>query len=151
MLRIALLLALLVPVACGGGKKKGPETAEVSAAKELPKDIPDDDKSRAFAERLMKHDAKNFTPTDAPGPRFVYQTMTFQPDMSWQADARVIAEGETFDCRELGSWTMDPAETEHTANMSWQMNKSTCPGRPEKAAMRVRVTIEKGEYKVEMR
>lgn len=152
MFRLTLLLALATVVACGGKEKK-PETAPAGeAALEMPKDVPDDDASKAFARKLMKHKARDFRPTEASGAQLVYKTMTFNPDHTWVATALMTADGETFDCNERGTWKMDAADDRDTAHMDWKLEKSTCAGRPQEGNMRVHVRIsDEGDYKVVMR
>jgi hypothetical protein len=147
MIRYALVLALIVFPACAG-KKKGPPTIEEKVEKA---NVPDDKTSEAFAERLLKNPAREFRPTDNAGATFVYHEMKFRPNNTWEAQAEMTAEGEAFNCQESGTWTMDKAESESTAMMTWKMDKTTCAGRPDSADMRVKVTIEKGEYDIKLR
>lgn len=151
MFRLTVLLSLATLVACGG-KKKEPETSGEVAAVELPSDIPDDDASKAFARKLMKHKARDFRPTEASGAQLVYKTMTFNPDHTWVATALMTAQDETFDCTERGTWKMDKADDRDTAHMNWKLEKSTCAGRPQEGDMRVHVRItDEGDYHVVMR
>jgi hypothetical protein len=155
MFRPALLLATLSFVACaakhpssaGPSAPAGGEAAEsVDHAK-----IPDDAASKAFAQRLVKFDAKDFRPTDAPGAAFVYKTLDFRGDNTWLAMAQMSADGETVDCKEEGTWEMDPAIDDHTATMEWKLTRTSCAGRPENNVMRVKVGIEDGEYRIAIR
>lgn len=151
MSRFLLPFLLLTLFACGGASKKDVGTSPAAESVEMPKDIPQDAASQAFARKLMKNQVVNFRPTDASGASFVYKTLTFKPDNSWDAESGMEADGETIECREVGSWTMDAAEDEHTAMMTWTLGKTTCPGRPEQGKLRVKVHIEKGEYTIQIR
>ncbi|MFZ5476988.1 MAG: hypothetical protein ACOZNI_09465 [Myxococcota bacterium] len=147
MIRYALVLALIAFPACAG-KKKGPPTIEEKVERA---NVPSDAASEAFAEKLLRNPAKEFRPTDAAGASFVYHEMKFKPNNTWEAQAEMKAEGESFTCQEFGSWEMDKAEDENTSMMTWKMEKTTCAGRPDADTMRVKVTIEKGEYKILVR
>lgn len=152
MSRILLPLLLVSLVACGPKKSDGAGASPAAGQDvEMPTDVPKDENSQAFARKLMKNQATNFKPTDASGASFVYKTLTFKPDMSWRAEAVMEADGETMDCAEMGSWTMDAADDEHSAMMTWKLGKTTCAGRPENNTMRVKVRIEKGEYTIQVR
>jgi hypothetical protein len=57
-----------------------------------------------------------------------------------------------MECVETGDWTMDPAEDEDTASMTWTINKTNCAGREVGTVQRVRMTLLKdGSFKVEFR
>jgi hypothetical protein len=153
MLR-SLLPLLLVLTGCA--KKSETNTA---AAADAPKEetidgakYPDDANSKAFVEKLIKHDATNFKPTDAgAGASFIYKTIDFKADNTWWAAAQMTADGETIDCKEQGTWELDPATDEHTAAMTWKLNRSSCAGRPSDDTLRLKVGIDKGEYRIVFR
>ena len=46
---------------------------------------------------------------------------------------------------------MDPAADEHTAPMTWKLHRTTCAGRPEDSVLRLKVNIDKGEYRIVFR
>lgn len=153
MLR-SVLLASLVLTACA--KNSGASTA---AASDAPKDetadgatYPDDANSKSFVEKLVKHNVTRFKPTDAgAGASFVYTSVDFRADNTWWAEAQMTADGETIDCKEQGTWEMDAASDEHTAAMTWTLNRSTCAGRPSADTLRLKVNIDKGEYRIVFR
>jgi hypothetical protein len=152
MIRYTLVLALIAAPACAG-KNKNVETAPNIDEKVERATTPDDKNSELFAERLLSFPATDFRPTDGSGASFTYRTMKFRgKGNAWESDAEMNAGGETIQCQEFGTWTMDPAEDETTAMMTWKMEKTTCAGRPSTADMRVKVTIdEKGNYDIKIR
>jgi hypothetical protein len=152
MLRPAILLTTLALFGCapkhtGGGAAATSSPAESGGSVSNAK-VPDDATSKAFAEKLLKFQAKDFRPADNNGAGFIYKTITFRDDNTWVAEAQMSADDETVDCKEAGTWTMDPAADEHTASMEWKLDKTTCAGRPENNIMRVKVGIDQGEYRI---
>lgn len=154
MLTVALSL-LLTLTGCGdkkpaasGGSSSGAAAAGVTEATK----IPDDEKSRAFAERLIANPARDFKPTDNSDAQFVYRTLTFKPNNDWTAQADLTAQGEKVECVERGTWSMDPAMENDTATMEWKVEYTNCPGRPTTNIMRVKVSINQGGvYTVQFR
>lgn len=155
MFRTMILLSALLPlVACG--EKKAPASSGSAAAASSEESIdgakyPDDAASKAFVTRLIRVDAKDFEPMDAAGAKFIYKSVDFKNDNTWWAAAQMTADGETFDCKEQGTWEMDPAIDEHTAEMTWKLNRSSCAGRPQEGTLRLKVGIDGGEYRIVFR
>ncbi|MDP2315887.1 MAG: hypothetical protein Q8P41_23525 [Pseudomonadota bacterium] len=153
MFRSALVLTTLLLAACGAKKTEPKATASAAPAEEsiAGAKIPDDAASKSFAEKLIKHDATNFKPTDAAGAGFIYRTVDFKSDNTWWAMAEMSADGETIECKEQGTWELDTAADEHTAPMTWTLTRTSCAGRPENNVLRLKVNIEKGEYRIVFR
>ncbi len=147
-----LALPLLVLTTAGCAKKSGGSATAAPAADVMGKvNVPKDDNSRSFAGKILSHDITNFTPSGGDGMKFVYKTLSFRNDNTWDADA-VLGEGEdSVGCKEHGTWTMEAAKDEHTADMAWVRDHTTCPGRDQSATLRVNVSIAKGEYTISMR
>lgn len=149
MFLAALPLLLLAAPAC---KKKEDNTAPAASAPSadvLGKvDVPNDDLSKAFAGKILTHVVTNYTLADGNGMKFVYKSLTFSNDNTWWSDA-VIGEGDdSVGCKEQGTWSMESASDEHTANVSLKMDKTTCPGREQSGMTRLNVNIAKGEYTI---
>jgi hypothetical protein len=155
MIRSVLPLAtLLLLTACA--KKADAPKASAEAAGPAEESIegaqyPADPNSKSFVERLIRVEAKDFRPTDAPGAAFVYKTIDFRNDNTWTAQAVMTADGESFDCKEQGTWEVDPAMDENTASMTTKLTKTSCAGRPDSETLRLKVKIEKGEYTIVFR
>ena len=153
MLRSLLPLVLVLT-----GCPKNTETSTAAAA-DAPKgesidgaSYPNDANSKSFVEKLIRTDIKDFRPTDAGGGAgFIYKSVDFKADNSWAAASQMTADGETIDCTEQGTWSIDPAESDATAATTLEMTRSNCAGRPDKDTMRLKITIEKGEYKIVFR
>jgi hypothetical protein len=139
----------LLLVACGD--KAAPVEAAPEAAPVGPK-IPDDAQSHRFAEKLMALQISDWAPDDSGDVEFKYTRLTFNPDNTWVATGYVAVIDERVDCKEVGSWQMDPAESETTANMTWTIEKTTCPGREAGRELRLSMSIlANGQFKVKMR
>ncbi|MDP2305068.1 MAG: hypothetical protein Q8P18_03490 [Pseudomonadota bacterium] len=153
MIRSALLVTTILLAACGAKKTEPTASGSDAPAQESIEGakFPDDASSKSFAEKLIKFDAKDFKPTDGAGPVFIYRSIDFKPNNTWLAMAEMSADGETIECKEEGTWEMDPAADEHTAAMTWTLGRTTCAGRPESSILRLKVNIEKGEYRIVFR
>ena len=141
---LSALIGLTV-IASACGEKAPPEAAATAAAEAAPVgNIPDDAASRDFAEGLAAAKIEHFKPSDGMGATFVYNTMQFSPDNTWTAAGYVEAGGESMDCKESGTWTMDPAISETTAMMTWALGETDCAGRSTPNETRIEVTLVKG-------
>jgi hypothetical protein len=153
MHRLPLLFPVLLLTACGE-KAVAPAPAPVEAASaassEPTPDTPSDAASRAFAKRLLSTPVSDFRPGEG-GVDFVYRSLTFRGDNSFVAEARMSFDGESIDCTETGTWTMDAASGDGQASMTWAMTKTTCAGRPANVDTRVQLTADGGGWKVEVR
>jgi hypothetical protein len=146
-----MTLAFALALACGDK----PETETAAAAEPAPKStlVPDDKLSQAFGDKLFELDIKRFKPVDAAGgASLVYSSVTFQPDGSWLAKGEVSVADESMPCQEAGTWSMDAASTKDTADMSWNIEKTSCAGREAPQELRLEVTIlDSGNVKVKFR
>lgn len=151
----SFLLSTVILLAAACGEKTETNTAAAADAPQAESidgaTVPGDEASRSFATSLVRTNVTNFKPTDAAGAKFVYKTVDFRGDNTWEAAAEMSADGETIECRESGTWEMDAAESATTANMTWAMTKSTCAGRPDTDNLRLKVTVAKGEYTIVFR
>lgn len=155
MFHVALVV-LLSLTGCGDKKpaeSNGSAAAAASSGVSDATKIPGDDKSKAFANRLIATPARDFKPTDASsGATFIYHSLEFKADNTWVADAKMLADGEEIVCAERGEWSMDAAEANDTASMDWKVTYTNCPGRPKDNIMRVKVMISPiGVYNVAFR
>lgn len=152
MTRITALLAVLCLVACG--KKDAPASSggeNAKAASAASADVPKDQNSQDFATWLINHPVHSFKPVDNGGASFVYVTMSFRADNSWVTTARMGDGEDTIECKEEGTWTMEPAESAAVAMMTWHMTRSTCPGRPPETIMRTKVAADGTDYRIYFR
>lgn len=152
MKRILVVASLFALAACG--KKEEPASSGSTAAADnaaAGANVPNDANSKAFAAELIKNPVHNFAPSDNSGARFVYVTLTFAKDNTWIALSRLGEGDESVDCKEMGTWTMDPATSATSATMEWKLTETTCPGRPKNNIMRASVNMEGGDYKISFR
>ncbi len=142
-------LSLLLAVACGD--KQAPVEAAAEPAASGP-EIPGDANSKKFADKLLSLTITNWSPEDSGDVEFKYSSLQFNASNGWNAAAYVAIMDERVDCKELGSWSMDPAESATTANMTWTIEKTTCPGRDAGRELRLQMSIlNDGSFKVKMR
>lgn len=146
---IAMALATLV--ACG--EKEESSTSAVEEATESASTVvPADKVSQAYGKRLFSAEITRFKPVDGGGADFVYDDLTFKPDGSWSANGKVTIADESMECKEMGTWTMDPAESESQATLSWTVDKTNCAGREDGTTLRAMLILDKdGSYTVKMR
>ena len=147
MKRTSLLAALALglvasPALAGKKKKKAMPEAKVPAAAAAPT-TPDDGASKKFGMQLMTSTLRNFRPSDG-GAKFQYDAMTFAADNTWKADGWVEFDDERMECAESGKWSMDPAESDKVATVTWTVDDTDCPGREAGAEVRAQLTLGKG-------
>ncbi len=149
---IALFACLLCPTAWAGRKdKKQPDVASEAPTAQVP-NTPADGPSVKFGGQLMKIELTNFRPGDGGGAKFVYSSLKFAPDNTWQAEAYVEIDDEKMECIEKGGWTMEPAESEKIAVVAWKVETTDCAGRDAGSELRARLTLAKdGSVKTEWR
>lgn len=140
-------LALLVLSACG--PKEAPEAAPAAAQAEETMKVPDDADSRKFANRLVGLDLKDWVPEDLGAADFRYTTFQFKKDNSWKGAVTLTIIDESVTCTESGSWSMEKADSDNVATVSWTILDTDCPGREKGKTIRGQMTIT-GEGKVEM-
>jgi hypothetical protein len=148
-----IALALLVPgTADAKKKKKDVATEEPQAAPEVKPDVPDDKASESFADALVELSIARFAPTDsASGAKFLYTALNFNPDNTWRAEGYVEMMDEKMECTEVGTWSMDPAESASKAAINLTINTSDCVSREAGHVSRYLATIEGGTIDVSYR
>lgn len=146
-------LMALVLTGCGDKKPAANNgTASSGAAVTENTKVPDDDNSRAFAEKLLSKDVVDFKPTDNNSDAaFIYKTVHFKANNSWEAAAKMYAQGEEIDCAERGTWEMDAATSSNSANVTLTVNYTNCPGRPANNIMRLNFTFDNGGWRIGFR
>ena len=150
-MRRVLLPTLALALLIGCGEKNAPVESAAAPAASGP-EIPADANSKKFADKLMGLTISNWAPDDSGDVEFKYTNLTFAADNTWKAVAYVAIQDERVDCKELGTWTMDPADSATTANMTWHLEKTTCPGREAGRDLRLQMSIlADGAFKVKMR
>ena len=152
MLSRSLPLVLAFALVACGEKEPTTTAAPAEAASTKSDKVPSDPSSEKFGEKLFKLEITSFRPIDGGGASLIYDRLTFAPDGTWTATGSVTAADEKMECVETGDWTMDPAEDDDTASMTWTINKTNCAGREVGTVQRVRMTLLKdGSFKVEFR
>jgi hypothetical protein len=136
MSRMALPLAFLL-AACGP-KEAAVEAAPAQAAGP---NVPDDGSSRKFGEKLVNLQVVAWSPSDGGAVQFMYNSLAFRRDNTWQADATVSILDEEVSCQENGAWTMDPAQSDNTATVELTVGKTSCPGRDVGTSIRLEASI----------
>lgn len=144
---LALLLA-----ACGPKETTTTSAVTEATAADSANVAPPDAASQAFAKKLFETEFTNFHPVDGAGAELVYSSFSFRPDGTWSAKGSVTVADESMDCGESGQWTMEPAESEDRASLSWKIANTNCAGREAGTEMRFLLTLKKaGEYEYSFR
>ena len=148
-----LALALIVPSTADAKKKKKDVTAETEeAAPEVKPDVPADKNSESFADALVGLTIDRFSPTDsASGAKFLYTSLSFNADNTWRAEGYVEMMDEKMECPEVGTWSMDPAESDSKAAINLTINTTDCVSRETGHVSRYLATIEGGAIDVSYR
>lgn len=148
MTRTLALTALVLLTACGKKDTPTESSGDAAASASSGAAVPADKDSQEFAKTLIATPVHNFSPADAGSVKFEYVTLTFKADNTWLAVSRMGIGDETIDCKEQGTWTMDPAERANTATMEWKLSETTCPGRPTENIMRTKVVFKEGKPEI---
>lgn len=144
------LVVLALAIGCGDKAETNTGAAE-ETTKATSEFVPGDKASQEFGKRLFKADLANFRAVEGDDVKLTYTSFTFDPDGSWQARGAVEIADEKMECQEAGSWTMDAADDDSTASMTWNRVKTNCAGR-EAGEQRVKLTLKKdGSYNVDFR
>ena len=152
-MRRTVLISCLALTASGtafaGKNKKGKKKNNTPPTVEAPEpDVPDDAKSKKFSKKLIETPMKHFRPVD----QLSYNDLLFKGDNTWHAEGKVTLGFEDDACSESGTWTMDAAEEDNAATVSWVVTQTTCIGREVGAQTRALLTIKNdGNYDVRMR
>ena len=141
MKRLALLAVLALPSAVLAKKK--PEEAEAPPPAAAVPTTPDDANSKKFGALLVSATQADFKPTDSAGAKFLYSTLNFGADNNWLAKGYVEMDGERMDCTETGTWSMEPAESDKVATVTWKVDKTDCAGRDAGQTSRAKMTLDK--------
>lgn len=153
-MRLFLIVPLLAFAACA---KEKPAVSKAEKVVDREGGITDDTKvpadadSRKFADHLVRNPLTNFSPTDGGAAGFKWTEVKFGPKNHWIAQAILTADGESINCVESGDWSMDKADSDHTATVALRTEKTTCPGRNDAAVYRMQMTWEKDDYNVVFR
>lgn len=141
MYRYTLPVLALALLGCPKEDASPPPETPASTTSSRGPVIPDTADSKKFAARLVDLEITDWSPEDTGQVDFEYQTFDFRNDNTWYGEARVTVIDESVDCKESGTWTMDPAESPTTSYLTWTVEKTSCPGREAGKEMRVKMTI----------
>jgi hypothetical protein len=142
-------------VACG--EKKDPASS-ADAAQDAPaqasesepsSDLPQDKTSKNFAKALVATQITKFSPTD--DRLLKYDTMSFEADASWSSQAVVEIMDERLECVESGGWSMEPANSDTKATLTWTVDGTNCAGREAGDVQRAVVDLEGGGFNLSFR
>lgn len=114
------------------------QTEQATSKKEKAANVPADKTSQKYAATLLETTGKGFSP-NAMG--LTYLTITFHADNTFRAEGLVSVMDEEMDCIETGTWNMDPATSENTANMDWTITATDCPSRQAPIQLRLEVVL----------
>lgn len=124
--------------------------AEAQAEAAAPSHYPGTADARAFVDALTALEVTGLNPTGAS--EFTYQTMSFDADGTWSAEAQIDVGGETAPCRESGTWVLDEVTDADTATMVWTLTETNCATRNAGDETRLQMDIASdGTYEVSFR
>ena len=107
--------------------------------------LPAGSDARKFAQNLIDTEIADFKPTGVGGSvQFVYETLAFTGDGTWNAQAAVEANFESIPCAESGDWTLEDAESASVGTITWTVSKTNCAMRETGESTRGQVTLGKG-------
>ena len=150
MMMVAGLLLVSGP-ALAKKKKPAEEAPPEPVVEEVKPQTPGDKNSEKFAATLISTEISGFSPLNAgSGARFIYDTLRFAPDNSWSAQGYVELMGERMECKEGGTWEMEPAASAIEATMVWNVVTTNCINQ-EPGPRRYLVTLEGGSIRVAYR
>ena len=109
---------------------------------------PNDKTSKKFSKNLMSRTYSDFTPGSEG---LVYKSIKFSPDNTWTAEAAIVTFDEEMECVEKGTWTLDPAESETVASMTWKITETDCPTRESGADIRLKLNVSGTQLDAEFR
>ena len=155
MVRSALLIGLFISIAHDAfaddkgrrnRRNQNNTDSDVSNEGAAEADVPDDDQSRAFSERLLENPYRGYRPHN----QLRYTEMVFQADNTWTAQGEQRLQGSaTLPCTESGTWSMETATAEDTAVVEWTVATTDCLGRTAGAIARGLITIDDdGNYSI---
>ena len=114
------------------------QVAQPKKTKEKASNVPNDKASQAFAAKLLETTGKGFSP-NAMG--LTYTAISFNADNTFRAEGLVSVMDENMDCVETGTWNMDAASSETTANMDWTITATDCPSRQAPIQLRLELVL----------
>ena len=132
-----------------GEKNPASVTPAAAAGPKISMALPDG--TKAFVSTLIGSTTSNFAPTDSDGAAFEYTSLQFRGDGTWSAEGYVEAMDEKMECTEVGTWSMDPAESASKAAINLTINTSDCVSREAGHVSRYLATIEGGAIDVSYR
>jgi len=142
----SLFVIAALCTACGGKKAPAAAGAAAPAANALTADVPSE--AKGFATKLLETTVSGFNPTGSS--EFTYSDMRFAGDGSWTAQGSLKLGGESIDCVEEGTWTIDGMSGDD-AMMIWNLTKTNCPSRESGTEQRVNVSLAGGDVKISFR
>jgi hypothetical protein len=97
-----------------------------------------------FAANLADAEFVNYDVAIGGGGSLTYQTLDFEADGTWSADAELKLAKEPFDCVESGTWEITdggPIDT-FSSRVDFRMNDTDCPGRDTQKKQKLEIRIQ---------
>ncbi len=96
-----------------------------------------------FAANLAAAEFVNYAVAISGGGSLTYQTLDFEADGTWSADAELKLAKEPFDCVEGGTWEITDGGPidEWTSRVDFRMNDTDCPGRDSQKKQKLEIRI----------
>ena len=144
-MRLFLLLSI-------ASAKQVPTSANTQAPQSGPSltmALPSDPNASAFATLLVTAPVTDWSPLDDRS--FVYESLNFSGNGSFQANAALSAGGESVPCAESGQWTVEAVEAPITGTISMTLAATDCATRSADTTQRIRLSREGDRYRISYR
>ncbi len=96
-----------------------------------------------FAANLADAEFLNYAVAIGGGGSLTYQTLDFEADGTWSADAELKLAKEPYDCEESGTWEITDGGPmdEFSSRVDFRMSDTDCPGRDAQKKQKLEIRI----------
>ena len=133
----------------GCGPKAPTTTAPVEETVTIDVAMPDSPDATAFATTIIERGISDWSPTGSRD--FKWTKASFSPDGTLKVNAKIDVGGETMECPETGSWSIDSVESASSGIIEWTVVKTSCATREDGATQRVQLSYSGSETKISFR
>ena len=147
MRSMVFLSLTLLTIGCGPKTPATPAPAE--EAVKIDVSMPDSPDASAFATQIIEQGISDWSPTGSRD--FKWTSADFHADGSLKVQAKIDVGGETMECPETGTWSIDSVDSASSGILEWTIVKTSCATREDGAQQRVQLTYTGSEAKISFR
>lgn len=129
----------------------GPKKAATSSTEAKSASTPSTSGLTKFQTNLVETKISDWEPTSNTGAQFLYNTLQFDGDGTWNAQGVVKANFEEFECTESGSWSVTSEESATSGTVLWDVKKTDCITREVGTEVRTHFDLSGGKYQISFR